>query len=212
MTNRLKTFILGALILFYIFIMLTTTVVEGYEVLNPSMYNTQMNSSCDSENWPLGSLGVLTRVTNDRPPMNTPSTSNINVYIHSLESPTSTPSSTSAPEMTTPASTTIPTVTTPFVSTPAVFPPPSVTTPAVTTPAVTTPVVTPLAVNTPAITTPAVATPAINPFAVNPLAAATPAVTTRPIQPVIPVAAATPAVTTRPMQPNIPGITPAARL
>ena len=210
MTNRLKTFILGALILFYIFIMLTTTVVEGYEVLNPSMYNTQMNSSCDSENWPLGSLGVLTRVTNDRPPMNTPSTSNINVYIHSLESPTSTPSSTSAPEMTTPASTTIPTVTTPFVSTPAVFPPPSVATPAVTTPVVTTPAVatpavaTPAvnarprprprpAITTPAITTP-VATPAINPFAVNPLAAATPAITTRP------------------MQPNIPGITPAARL
>ena len=206
MTNRLKTFILGALILFYIFIMLTTTVVEGYEVLNPSMYNTQMNSSCDSENWPLGSLGVLTRVTNDRPPMNTPSTSNINVYIHSLESPTSTPSSTSAPEMTTPASTTIPTVTTPFVSTPAVFPPPSVATPAVTTPVVTTPAVATPAVATPAVNarprprprpvvTPfAVNTPAINPFAVNPLAAATPAITTRP------------------MQPNIPGITPAARL
>ena len=169
--------------------MLTTTVVEGYEVLNPSMYNTQMNSSCDSENWPLGSLGVLTRVTNDRPPMNTPSTSNINVYIHSLESPTSTPASTSAPEMTTPASTTIPTVTTPSVATPAVATP---------------------AVN--ARPRPAITTPAINPFAVNPLAAATPAVTTRPIQPVIPVAPATPAITTRPMQPNIPGITPAARL
>lgn len=202
MTNRLKTFILGALILFYIFIMLTTTVVEGYEVLNPSMYNTQMNSSCDSENWPLGSLGVLTRVTNDRPPMNTPSTSNINVYIHSLESPMSTPASTSGPEMTTPASTTIPTMTTPFMSTPAVFPPPSVTTPAVNPPVMTPPAVATPAVATPAINppvatpvmTPPVVTPAINPFAVNPLAAATPAVTTIP------------------MQPNIPGITPAARL
>ncbi len=134
MTNRLKTFILGALILFYIFIMLSTTVVEGYEVLNPSMYNTQMNSSCDSENWPLGSLGVLTRVTNDIPRRDIPSTSNINVYIHSLESP----------------------LPTPFVSTPALVAPPAVTVPAVTVPAITTPFVNRLVVNPPAVTTPVV--------------------------------------------------------